>query len=268
MIVNTKTAKEKSASNSRNYTAPALEKGLEILELLANAQKPMTLAQISQELGRSKSELYRMLAVLEKKQYLAREEGSDFFHITNRLFDLGMSVPPIGTLVEAAFPVMHELAGANLQPCHLAVASSYRMVVIARVESPSNLGLSVRVGHSLNLFETGSGHILLAWMPPAQKAAAYRYFAKNCENFSGAPSDDELEAIRRRRYVRLKSALVQSVEDLSCPVFLGDREHVIASLTMPYLKSRSVEVSADKALESLRQAAAQLSSLASTYGGF
>lgn len=268
MIVNTKTVKEKPANNSRNYTAPALEKGLEILELLANARKPMTLAQISQELGRSKSELYRMLAVLEKKQYLAREEGSDFFHITNRLFDLGMSVPPIGTLVEAAFPVMHELAETILQPCHLAVASGFRMVVIARVESPSNLGLSVRVGHSLNLFESGSGHILLAWMPPAQKAAAYRYFAKNCENFSGGPSNEELEAIRRRRYVRLKSALVQSVEDIACPVFMGESEHVIASLTMPYLKSRSAEVSADKALQSLRQAATQLSSLAGTYAGF
>lgn len=268
MIVKTKTKKDKPAGNSRNYTAPALEKGLEILELLANARKPMTLAQISQELGRSKSELYRMLAVLEKKEYLAREEGSDFFHITNRLFDLGMSVPPIGTLVEAAFPVMHELADITLQPCHLAVASGYRIVVIARVESPSNLGLSVRVGHSLNLFETGSGHILLAWMPPAQKTDAYRHFAKNCENFTGGPSDDELETIRRRRYARLKSALVQSVEDLSCPVFLGEREHVIASLTMPYLKSRSVEVGADKALQSLREAAARLSSLAGTYGGF
>ncbi|MFB1033975.1 MAG: helix-turn-helix domain-containing protein, partial [Sinobacterium sp.] len=41
----------------RVYSAPALEKGFEILELLAEKKAPMALAQISLELNRSKSEL-------------------------------------------------------------------------------------------------------------------------------------------------------------------------------------------------------------------
>jgi DNA-binding IclR family transcriptional regulator len=252
----------------RNYTAPALEKGLEVLELLAETGRPMTMAQISAELGRSKNELYRMLAVLEERNYLAREKGSEYFHITNRLFDLGMSVPPVGTLVEAAFPVMHELAYTTKQPCHLAVASAHRMVVVARVESPSSVGLSVRVGHSLNLFESGSGYILLAWMPEREKSAAYAYFAEHCEHFSGRPSEDDLEAIRRQEYLRVESTQAQGVEDIACPVFIGERKHAIASLTVPYLRGPGAPFSAENVLEHLREAAARLSDLAGSYGGF
>lgn len=254
--------------STRAYTAPALEKGLEILELLAKERRPMTLAQISAHLGRSKSELYRMLAVLESKQYLVREEGSDFFRITNKLFDLGMSVPPIGTMVEAAFPVMHKLAEATQQPCHLAVASDFRIVVIARVESPSNLGLSVRVGHSLYLCESCSGHVLLAWMSKVQRKAAYKYFEKNCHHYSGSPTDTELDAIRRRRFLRMKSTVAQGVEDLSCPVFIGNNNHIIACLTIPYLKGRNAVVTPASALQNLISAARELSALAASYGGF
>lgn len=252
--------------NPRTYTAPALEKGLEILELLASEQSPMTLAQISARLQRSKSELYRMLAVLEKKNYLARGEDTDFFSITNKLFNLGMSVPPVGTLVESAFPVMHALADATQQPCHLAVASDYRMVVIARVESPSKLGLSVKVGHTLHLFESCSGKVLLTWMPPAQRQAAYKYFSKHCKNFTRPPSETELKAIRQRRYLRMASTVAPGIEDMSSPVFAAN-ERVIAALTIPYLKYRSSQMGPNAVIKPLIEAAGKLSTLASAYGG-
>lgn len=260
------TNKKDSKKNPRNYTAPALEKGLEILELLAAEQKPMTLAQISTRLGRSKSELYRMLAVLEEKRYLARGEDTDFFSITNKLFNLGMSVPPVGTLVESAFPIMHELAEATQQPCHLAVVSDYRMVVIARVESPSKLGLSVRVGHTLYLFESCSGRVLLAWMPRAQQEAAYKYFAKHCKNFR-RPPETELKSIRQRGYLRMASTITEGVEDMSSPVFDG-RQRAIAALTIPYLKYRNSRNRPDLVLRHLVEAAGKLSSLAPEHEGF
>ena len=46
-----------TTAKPRTYTAPALEKGLEILELLADVKEPLTLVQIAAKLNRSKSEL-------------------------------------------------------------------------------------------------------------------------------------------------------------------------------------------------------------------
>ena len=42
------------------YSAPALEKGLDILELLAGSSPGLTQNQIAARLGRSPSELFRM----------------------------------------------------------------------------------------------------------------------------------------------------------------------------------------------------------------
>ena len=44
------------------YRAPALDKGLDILELLAEQKEGLTRAEITKLLGRNASEMYRMLS--------------------------------------------------------------------------------------------------------------------------------------------------------------------------------------------------------------
>ena len=43
------------------YRAPALEKGLDILRLLAGERTPMTVSTICQRLDRSQGEIFRMV---------------------------------------------------------------------------------------------------------------------------------------------------------------------------------------------------------------
>jgi len=250
------------------YRAPALDKGLEILELLAEAKEPMTLTQIASVLSRSRSELYRMTAVLVDRGYLVRDPSSDELRISNRLFDLGMKASPVGSLVEAAFPTLHALSEATRQSCHLAVASGPRMVVIARVESPSNVGIAVRVGHHLELHASGSGLALLAWMPEGEREHLLKRYAETSKSFNRKELEAVLQRGRKNGYLKNKSSLVQGVEDLSCPVFMGDHEHVIASVTVPYLKGPAAEVSVKDTLRHLITASQVLSALSARHGGF
>ncbi|MBS0589732.1 MAG: helix-turn-helix domain-containing protein, partial [Proteobacteria bacterium] len=92
------------------YRAPALDKGLDILELLARTPGSLNLTEVAQGIGYSKSEIFRMLQVLEARGYLVREANDSAYALTNRLFLLGMERPPIKDLTEAALPVMHRLA--------------------------------------------------------------------------------------------------------------------------------------------------------------
>jgi len=59
-----------------SYAAPALEKGLDILELLAEVGEPLSTREIAERLARSKSEIFRMVFVLQQRGYLAREAGT------------------------------------------------------------------------------------------------------------------------------------------------------------------------------------------------
>jgi len=252
----------------RNYSAPALEKGFEILELLAEVKEPMSLAQISTTLVRSKSEIYRMIAALEHRGYLSRNEGGDLFHITNKLFDLGMKVPPVGTLVEAAFPVMHKLSADIMQSCHIAVANKQRMVVIARVQSPAIVGLSVRVGHHLDLYKTGSGRVLLSYMPEKAKEELLCLFEKTEDDFNRKECEELIERILSKGHARSKSPIVSGLTDLSFPIFLGRSKEVIACITVPFIVEKGISLSLAKTESFARKAAEELSDLAQTYSGF
>src|SRR5271156_4878136 len=98
-----------SSASLQSYQAPALDKGLEILEFLARHNEAYGLADLAKALSRSKNELYRMALVLERRGYIERT-ADDRFLLTDRLFKLGMQTPPIRNLHDAALPKMHELS--------------------------------------------------------------------------------------------------------------------------------------------------------------
>ena len=54
----------------KNYSAPALEKGLDIIELLSESSDGFSQAEIAKELNRSVNEIYRMLNILVSRNYI------------------------------------------------------------------------------------------------------------------------------------------------------------------------------------------------------
>ena len=60
-----------------NYSAPALEKGLDILELLSEQEAGLTQSEIARGLGRSIGEIFRMLMVLRDRGFVSQDPRSD-----------------------------------------------------------------------------------------------------------------------------------------------------------------------------------------------
>ena len=60
----------KQKKQYKNYTAPALDKGLDILELLSENQEGLTQAQIADRLNKSVNEIYRMISTLRNREYV------------------------------------------------------------------------------------------------------------------------------------------------------------------------------------------------------
>src|SRR5690348_15551149 len=152
------------------YQAPALTKGLRVLEFLAGQTEPYAVSELARALGKSRNEIYRMVMVLEQLGYLTRTEA-DRFALTRKLFDVAMRAPPQRNLLVHALPEMHRLAEATSQSCHLTVASGSDIVVVARVESPDTEVFSVRVGHRRPLNQSASGPVLFAYQSETRRAA-------------------------------------------------------------------------------------------------
>lgn len=253
---------------TKRYTAPALEKGLDIIELLAHARTPMTMTEIGARIGRSKSQIFRNLRILEERGYIARADNDDRFALTNKLFEMGMRSPPAANLVEIAHPIMAEAARALDQSVHLAVASRGQMVVVARLESPGEIGFAVPIGHRRLLPEGASGRVLLAFQP----AHVQEQWLQMVRAAAPEAALDEPALLRRlkliaeRGFERSKSARVLGVTDIAFPVS-GPNGYAVAALTTPYIMRRDHANDLDAAIEIMREAARRIGeSLAAPLG--
>src|SRR5688572_6867909 len=162
------------AAAPTRYRAPALEKGLDVIELLAAEKSPLNLSAISQRLGRSSGELFRMLQVLEFKGFITTSENGAGYVLTNKLFALAMAQAPVRSLVETALPIMRKLVLDIGQSCHIAVASEDQIVVITRIERPGDLGFSVRIGYRREIARATSGLVLFAYQNDETRRAWLR----------------------------------------------------------------------------------------------
>ncbi|MDR3495616.1 MAG: IclR family transcriptional regulator [Ancalomicrobiaceae bacterium] len=216
------------------YRAPALDKGLDILELLAGVDGGLTQAEIAKQLQRSPNEFYRMLDRLVKRGYVNRLDG-DRFALTLKLFGLAQQHAPVRRLVSFAVTPMRELAEQSRQANQLVVFDRGHAVVIAQQEAPGYWGISLRVGSHLSLFDTGSGHVLLAFRPAEERD---RMIEENAGTGDHAPLTPELlarfEQIGSRGYEMMPSAQTAGVINLSAPILDPDAR-AIAALTIPYI---------------------------------
>jgi DNA-binding IclR family transcriptional regulator len=221
------------------YRAPALEKGLDVLELLAAHKRPLTLSQISAHLDRSVSELFRMVQVLENRGYVAPAMRGDGLELTNKLFSLGMSRGPSQNLLASAMPVMQGLSESTRQSCHIAIASDNQIVVIARVEAPGDLGFSVRVGHQAPVVKSTSGITLFSFQPHKMKEAWRAQLMAETPPETWRTFDELCQFAQKNNYVQRRSDFTDGITDISCPIFSDGT--VIAALTIPYIRSLGSE---------------------------
>ena len=249
--------KGQKTQRTATYNAPALEKGLGILELISSASHPMNLSEISQGVGRAKSEIFRMVYVLERLHYLERVAGTDGYTLTNRLFLLGMQRPPLKELLEAALPLMRKLTEDTQQSCHLVVPSDQYTVVIARIESPSDLGLVVRIGHRRPILEATAGLVLTAFEPEPVRTRWLKDYGKRFVKDDRDELVRKLESIHDQGYAAIPSAVVSGVTDVSAPIVRSG--HAVAALTIPYLQLSGVGASQRDATRLLCAIAASLS---------
>jgi DNA-binding IclR family transcriptional regulator len=230
----------KEALDDDRYRAPALDKGLDILELLAGVDGGLTQAEIAKRMDRNANEHYRMLDRLVKRGYVTRIDG-DRYALSLKLFGLAHMHAPVRRLVSYAMPLMRELAEKSRQANHLVVFDRGAAVVIAQQEAPGYWGLSLRLGAHIDMIDTGSGHILLAFRSPEERAVMLREHEDNGGRADKSPEfDAKLEAVRARGYEIMPSLQTASVTNLSVPV-IGVDGRAIAALTTPYVPIRNAE---------------------------
>lgn len=216
----------------RSYAAPALEKGLDILEMLCQSDHPLPQKEIAQRLGRSVGEIYRMLSCLVSRDYVTQVDDNNYA-ITTKLFELSHINPPTHRLLFEAAPIMQRLSSELDQACHLTVYSQGKQVVLNKVDTPSGMGFSVRAGAELDVMISASGRVLLAFQDEeTRKMRIEEAIARRPEQ-ADPQIEVILDSIRTIGYESIPSVQVRGLYAVAFPI-LDTQGRAIAALTIPY----------------------------------
>ena len=111
-------------SSADKYKAPALEKGLDIIELLADYDKGLSQGEIANALNRTSNEIYRMLTTLIRRGYISKAIEVDRYTLSLKLFSLSHRYPPISRLINFATPLMKKVTREVWQSCHIVMENN------------------------------------------------------------------------------------------------------------------------------------------------
>jgi DNA-binding IclR family transcriptional regulator len=123
------------------YSAPALEKGLDIIELLSTEPDGLTANEIARRLKRSINEVFRMIMVMEQRRWLS-QSSDNRYRVTYEVVKFAIRATPAQGLIDAAAPIMHDLARSTYQSSHLVVLSQQQGFVLHRQENVGPVGLA------------------------------------------------------------------------------------------------------------------------------
>ena len=235
LILNTYKKKSAKTGAKPKYSAPALEKGLNILEYLSGRGAGENLTSIAQGIGKSNTEIFRMLSVLEDQGFVERLPDRDKFKLTDKLFNLSLNQPSKKILINLATAAMEKFASECLNSCHLSVRKGDEIVVVSRVDSPYSVCVTVPPGHHIPLIDSPSGHCMVAFSRPEQIETVVAEVKKAKGVNKSKKFRDTLSNIRKNGYFIMRDGFAKGVVGLSAPILDLEQEQCSAAMTSPVL---------------------------------
>ena len=228
-----------------NYKAPALEKGLDILEFLAASNSPQSLSEVALGLKRTSSQIFRMLLALERRGYVFRDPGSGKYDLSLKLYSIARSHHYLDLLLQVGRQPMRDLSEQLRESCFLAILDGKELLILAGTPAPGPLLVHVKFGERVPWDQTTAGRLLAAFMPADQRRRQL-----------GLGTTAELKEIAGRGWIAERSPLHPGVRTLAVPVRLPAGW---AALGVVSIDARDQSLWTEEIVAACRKAAARIS---------
>lgn len=209
--------------NNSEIHVKSLARGLQILNLLAEKKRSMSLTEISTALKWPKSTVHGLLSTLRCFDYVAQSELDGKYYLGIRLFELGNILQASWDIHSIARPVMVKLNARFGETVHLATEDKGEVLYLEKLDSSQLLRIVSQVGARLPMYCTGVGKTLLAFKPPErlqryfQQSVFSPYTAKTITDKTALAR--ELQQIRERGYAYDNGEIMDSLRCVSAPIY-------------------------------------------------
>jgi DNA-binding IclR family transcriptional regulator len=163
-------AMEARTSRARPYRVQVLDRAVQLLDVLAEADREMGPAELTGRLSLHKSTIHRLLVVLERHRLIRRNPAHGKYGLGMKLFELGNRAVARLDLRDRAEPILQRLVDETHETAHISILDGLEMLSVANVEGPWTLRTPSTVGRRTPLHCTSVGKVILAFLPDAPLA--------------------------------------------------------------------------------------------------
>ncbi|AKJ41249.1 IclR family transcriptional regulator domain-containing protein [Pragia fontium] len=143
----------------------ALERGIAILQYLAESGGSASVTVLSEKLDLPLSTSFRLLKTLENAGFIYQDAQLGWWHIGLGLFTVGSSYSRNSDVVSVARPFMRRLMALSGETANLAICNSNEAVLISQCECQSMIRMCAPIGSRLPLHASGAGKALIYSLP-------------------------------------------------------------------------------------------------------
>ena len=230
---------------SRNFVE-SLARGLSILTALTNRARPLSLTELSKELGLSVSTIQRLTYTLQRLGYLQRNQENKKFWLTPKILSLGLHYLSDSDLTQVAYPYLQELSQETNETINLIILDEEEVVYIQRIPTPQLLHSGVRLGSRFPAYCTSGGKAILAFLPESRIEAILKkmdfksftpYTITNRQTLL-----QELNEIKIRGFASCNEEIIIGIKGVAAPIRNYEGEVVAAvHISIPSVRIKSNE---------------------------
>lgn len=214
-----------------DHTVPILKKAVAVLKAVAEGREETTTKALALSLGIPTSSVYRILQTFLAEDWVRAAPGGRH-ELSFGLLPLLQPLASHEFLIEAARPHLARLAADTGLAAKLSVRQDDRAIALARVESPRETAVSVRVGATFHLALGSSGAALISELSAAERNRLLDGAPSECWGHqTRADVDKRIADCRRTGACADFGGYQPSVHALSAPV-RGQRGAIVGVFTV------------------------------------
>lgn len=200
----------------------AVSLAFQILEMLAQGERPWRVTDLAKELGTSKTRVFRYLQTLKNLGYVSQEADTDRYRIGIRLAFLGNAAAMSFDIVSMSRPTLHHLRDTLRQAAILSKVEDGKIYIVDKVDGLSTISINAVIGTPLGLHNSAQGKLLLAFSEPGLLARTIEAGLKPVTTSSITDPDrlaEEVDRVRQRGWATAPNETLTGLNVAAVPIF-------------------------------------------------
>lgn len=213
-----------------SYAVQTVEKALDILETLTEESRDTTLPYLAERLNLSRNKAFRLLATLESKGLVERDEASGIYRLGISSVELAQRLLNSTSLIRHAHPIMEKLARKHDEAVYIAVIKDDEVLFLDMVDCDQAIKTAPLVGKRFPFFNNAAGKAIKS-LESSDLLEKFFRKRRNGDVIDQSTLNIELKEIRERGFAVDFDGLGEGIVSVAVAVrdYAGK---VIGALTM------------------------------------